>query len=463
MISRRDFIAASGAAVTVSTVTGAVAPEAAAQPSGAAAEKSARLFLAEDDLKPATVDRMPLEWHKQRAKLLQEKLAEDGRDGILLTDRWNIIYFTGLWHTTTERLVQTFLPVKGEPVWFYAALDRDLVKSWWYSDGEMYFDFPHADGAFPQEGKVQMGAKVDLNEFVFKGLKKRGFANKNLVADIEFAPSMQRKAVAALGKEIGDAGDICMNMRVHKTAEEQALTRRAYNYFNQMHAYARDMLLQHGTDQTDYDIGAASTKYGADLVMADIKRDGAPHTAVGIEIEVGCRAGRSTAYPHPNQFLHNKISRGQAIQIEGGVNIAGCGGELYRAMFIHPYSDHMKKLWTVSRDCCLMQKEESIAGVTCSTVAYKIHQHQVKHGVAPYIYHRPAHGEGWEGHQPPYLSLGDYTMLEQGMNFSVEPGLYDPEHGIGANFSDTFVVEPQGPARQMSRLPWSEEWCFVKI
>ena len=463
MISRREFIAASGAAVTVSTVTGAVAAESAAAASGAGAEKSARLFLAEDDLKPATIDRMPLEWHKQRAKLLQEKLAEDGRDGILLTDRWNIIYFTGLWHTTTERLVQTFLPVKGEPVWFYAALDRDLVKSWWHSDGEMYFDFPHAEGAFPHEGKVQMGAKVDLNEFVFKALKKRGYAGKNLVADTEFAPSMQRKAVAVLGKEVGDAGDTCMNMRVHKTAEEQALTRRAYNYFNQMHAYARDMLLQHGTDQTDYDIGAAATKYGTDLVMADIKRDGAPHTAVGIEIEVACRVGRSTAYPHPNQFLHNKIARGQAIQIEGGVHIAGCGGELYRAMFIHPMTDQMKKIWTVSRDCCLMQKEESIAGVTCSTVAYKIHKYQVKNGVAAYIYHRPAHGEGWEGHQKPYLSLGDYTMLEPGMAFSVEPGLYDPANGIGSNLSDNFIVQPEGPARQMSRLPWSEEWCWVKI
>jgi Xaa-Pro aminopeptidase len=123
----------------------------------------------------------------------------------------------------------------------------------------------------------------------------------------------------------------------------------------------------------------------------------------------------------------------------------------------------MKKLWTVSRDCCLMQKAESIAGVTGSTVAYKIHQFQVKNGVAPYIYHRPAHGQGWEGHQPPYLSLGDYTMLEPGMCFSVEPGLYDPEHGIGANFSDDFVVQPAGASRQMSRLPWSEQWCWVKL
>ena len=461
MINRREFLATTGAAMTVSTVGAAALPGGVGPASG---DKSARLFLAEDDLKPATFDRLPLEWHKQRAKKLQEKLTEDGCDGILLTDRWNIIYFTGLWHTTTERLVQVFLPAKGsDPVWFNAALDRDLVKSWWYTDGEMYFDWPHAEGAFPNEGKVQMGAKVDLFEWVLKGLKKRGYGDKKLVADVELKPSSQRKVVAVLGREMASAEDLCMEFRIRKTPEELALTRRAYNYFNQMHAFARDLLLQHGTDLTDYDIGSAATKYGTDLVMADIKRDGAPHTAVGIEIEVGCRVGRSTAYPHPNQFLHNKITKGQALQIEGGVNIAGCGGELYRAMFLHPLTDQMKKIWTVSRDCCLIQKEESVAGVTGSTVAYKVHKYQVKNGVAPFIYHRPAHGQGWEGHQPPYLSLGDYTMLEPGMSFSVEPGLYDPEHGIGSNFSDAFVVQTEGPSRQMSRLPWSEEWCFVKL
>ena len=199
---------------------------------------------------------------------------------------------------------------------------------------------------------------------MLKALKKRGYAEKKLAADTEFAPSKQRKVVNVLGREMGSVEEACMNMRVHKTPEELALMRRAYNYFNEMHAFARDMLLQRGTDLTDYDIASAATKYGTDLVMADIKRDGAPHTAVGIEIEVGCRTGRSTGYPHPNQFQHNKVARGQAIQIEGVVNIAGCGGELYRAMFIHPVTDQMKKIWTVSRDCCLMQKEESIAGVT---------------------------------------------------------------------------------------------------
>jgi len=299
---------------------------------------------------------------------------------------------------------------------------------------------------FRRKAKCKWAPKVDLNEWVFKALKKRGFRREDLVADTELTPSVQRKVVAVLGREMGSAEDACMNMRVHKSPEEQALTRRAYNYFNQMHAYARDMLLQHGTDLTDYDIGAAATKYGVDLVMADIKRDGAPHTAVGIEIEVGCRVGRSTAYPHPNQFLHNKITRGQRCKFEGGVHIAGCGGELYRAMFIHPLTDQMKK--TLDGEPRLLPDAKG----RIHRRGHLLHrglqnpQYQVKNGVGPYIYHRPAHGEGWEGHQKPYLSLGDYTMLEPGMAFSVEPGLYDPANGIGSNFSDNFIVQPEGPA-----------------
>ena len=154
---------------------------------------------------------------------------------------------------------------------------------------------------------------------------------------------------------------------------------------------------------------------------------------------------------------------GDALQIAGVVRIGGCGGELYRPFLIYPWTDRMQKVWTINRDCCVMQKDESVAGVTCSTVAYKIHKYQVKMGVAPLIYHRPAHGEGMEGHQAPWLSLGDHSMLEPGMCFSVEPGLFDTEHGFGTNFSDTFVIERDGPARQMSRLPWSEEWSLVKL
>jgi Xaa-Pro aminopeptidase len=460
--NRRRFLATSGAAAV-----GSLAASRSAR-SAAPAGRSSALFLKEDDgLKPATVDRLPLEWHQARLKLLQGKLLEDGYAGVLLADPMNIIYFTGLFFTSTERPFRVYLPAdRLAAIWFHPGIDRDSVKSWWATEQEIYFDFEHAEGGFPNEGKVQQGETVNLLEWTFQGLKKRGLDGKKLATDWE----LSRGQLAAAGKvflkdtKIESVADQCEKMRMVKTPEELALWRRAYRVFDETHAFARDLLLEKGTDLTDYELGMAATEWGTNRLMESIKRDGGSHTAVGIDCEIGVRAGRGTAYPHPNQFHHNKIQKGQALQIAGGVSIGGCGGELYRAFLIAPWSDHQKKVWTVSRDCCLMQKDLSRAGVACSTVAYQIHRHQVKNGVQKYIYHRPAHGMGMEGHQPPYLALGDYTMLEPGMIFSVEPGLYDLENGFGVNWSDGFCVQAgDQPSLQMSRLPWSEEWGLIQL
>ncbi|HZD54109.1 MAG TPA: M24 family metallopeptidase [Woeseiaceae bacterium] len=470
MYSRRKFLSSSGAVVAgAGLVAACTRPESSdgpPAPSPSTAGESEALFLPKDDLTPSAADRLDLGWSKARVRVLKDHLNERGLDGILLTDRWNIIYFTGLWHTTTERLMHAFISTdRDHPIWFYPALDRDLVRTWWYQeeDGEMYFDWHHAKGGFPNLGQVKEGPKVDLFRWVMRGLKDRGFGKKKLAVDQELRPSSQATVVDVLDAPMSDEGAFCVGLRMRKTPEELALTRRAYIYFDRIHAFARDYLLEHGTDLTDFEIANAAEKYGTDLIMRDIRRDGAPHTAVGINVGIGCRTGRGTAYPHPNQFHHNRVQRGDALQIAGVVRIGGCGGELYRPFMLGPRTDHMKTIWTVTRDACLMQKEESRAGVRCSEVAYRIHDFQVEQGVQDYIYHRPAHGEGMEGHQPPYLALGDATVLDPGMCFSVEPGLFDPQTGIGANFSDMFVVRPEGPSLQMSRLPWSEEYCWIDI
>jgi Xaa-Pro aminopeptidase len=459
-MNRRELLAQAGAAGVLMTGA-ALTTDLAAAATGA---ESAKLFMPPDHLKAATFDRTPLSWHKERFKLLQRRLEQAGLDGIFLTEQWNIIYFTGLFHTNTERMMHAFIPTKGEhPIWFYPALDRDLVHSWWYEDGDMYFDYPNVADSMPNEGKVIKGPTQDLWRWALQGLKRRGYADKKLAADKELVPSRQKVVVEELKQPMVSAADDCMYFRMRKTPEELALCRRAYGYFDRMHAFARDLLLTKGTDLTDYEIGAAATKFGVDMVMADIKHDGTPHTAVGITIEVACRAGRLTGYPHPNQFLYNKVAKGQALQIEGGVKIGGCGGELYRPFMIAPRTSHMEKMWKVNRDCCLMQKDRSRKGVECADVAFPIHEFQVKQGMQKYIYHRPAHGEGMEGHQPPYLALGDHTVLDTGMCFSVEPGLFDPETGTGSNFSDVFAVEPSGPSLGMSKVPYSEEWMLISL
>ena len=56
-----------------------------------------------------------------------------------------------------------------------------------------------------------------------------------------------------------------------------------------------------------------------------------------------------------------------------------------------------------------------------------------------FLRHRTGHGIGLEGHESPWIAEGDKTVLKQGMTFSCEPGVYDPNFG-GFRHSDTVVV-----------------------
>jgi Xaa-Pro aminopeptidase len=52
--------------------------------------------------------------------------------------------------------------------------------------------------------------------------------------------------------------------------------------------------------------------------------------------------------------------------------------------------------------------------------------------------------------------------LEEGMMFSVEPGLYDEQNGIGINPSDNLLITKDG-AVLMSRVPFSKEWSYLEL
>jgi Xaa-Pro aminopeptidase len=121
-------------------------------------------------------------------------------------------------------------------------------------------------------------------------------------------------------------------------------------------------------------------------------------------------------------------------------------------------------MFEVVAESIRIQEEESKPGAVCSDVALRIHQHQVDNGMADFIYHRPAHGQGTfgVGHQPPFIALGDYSEIEENMTFSMEPGLYDAGNGIGINPSDNLRVTPTKGVR-FSSIPFSKEWSFLTL
>ena len=415
---------------------------------------------------PINYDRLPLSWYKNTVKRLKDKVAAKGVDAIVIADSWNMTYFSGNFMNKTERPCWVVFPVKEDAIfWYSPGLDNELVKSWWCTEMDYYYDFPHAKGGYPDKGNVVKWNTVDLFEWLLEGLKKRGFGEKVIGFDSEFTPSKMKKFKKVLPKaKAVDISPECIKMRMVKTPEEIALCQRAMDYFSQIHAFGRNYLMERGTDATDFEIRHACIEYGTNLILKDMKRDGRPHSAVSIRIGIGCRSGAGTAYPHPNQFHHNKVKKGDSLQISGGVKIGGYGGELYRYYQIAPWDAHREKVWEVVTEACRIQERESKAGVTCGEVAYKVHQYQVEQGkdIQKLLYQRVAHGQGMEGHQPPYIALGDQTVLEEGMTFSVEPGLFDPTNGFGYNPSDLLVVTKKKGVL-MSSVPYSKEWMFLKL
>lgn len=66
-------------------------------------------------------------------------------------------------------------------------------------------------------------------------------------------------------------------------------------------------------------------------------------------------------------------------------------------------------------------------------------------GYGSYFVHSTGHGIGLDIHELPIISKRSETVIEEGMVFSVEPGIYIPHH-YGVRIED-LVVMREGKAR----------------
>ena len=406
---------------------------------------------------PGGPDRLPVEWHRERVRALQERMRSEDIGGMVINDGPNVIYFSGLFVSVTERPFYLYIPTEGEPTFFSPYLDVDLLRTWWVDDYETYFDYPEAEGTLEDPGDT-----VDLLAWMARGLAERGMTSGRLAFDKPLGRDQIRRIGEVLpGVELVDAPEIPLSFRMVKTPEELDLVRQAAGFGDLIMEYAVWLIREHGPGLWDHDAGRMIRAYGEDLIFSRVAVDGTPHVGSGSGLRFcSARAGRVNAYPHPNQPYRKKLEPGDAVQVALVPSIGGHTAEYYRALHIGPMSDHARRLWEAHTEVTHLQAELSVPGVTCGEVARKCLLRYRELGVEQYAYHRPAHGQGMEGHQAPYISPGDTTVLQPGMCFSNEPGLYDAENGVGYNHGNVVIVGTEG-AEVPNAYPMTPASCFI--
>src|SRR5207247_7112271 len=78
---------------------------------------------------------------------------------------------------------------------------------------------------------------------------------------------------------------------------------------------------------------------------------------------------------------------------------------------------------------------------------------------------RLGHGIGLDGHEHPYLVRGSKTVLEAGMTFSNEPGIYIPGE-FGLRCEEDMVITSDGPAQLLTRgfaVSLDKLFCYIRV
>ncbi|MFC3170874.1 M24 family metallopeptidase [Acinetobacter vivianii] len=83
-------------------------------------------------------------------------------------------------------------------------------------------------------------------------------------------------------------------------------------------------------------------------------------------------------------------------------------------------------------------------GQLMSEVDRTVNDYFRKAGMGDYLLHRTGHGMGVTGHEAPFFAEGYDRPIQEGMCFTIEPGLYIEGVG-GFRHSDTVLIGSEGP------------------
>lgn len=384
---------------------------------------------------PVTQLRISADEFAARCKKLLDHLQINGYSGVVLFDRDYILYYTGFAFIPTERPMAFVMNARGQRGLFVPRLEVEHAQANSLIDRvDHYLEYPHN----PHPMQI---FKTMLHEM---GVGANG---AQIAADHDGYPwilGYRGPTLSALtGAQIINARAFIEDQIMIKSPAEIALIKESCKWGNLAHVLLQRYTVV-GATETEVSQRASdeATRAMLDAIGPIYRAQGGMGIDRGASAGYRGQIGRNSSIPHA---LANNITfqPGDVLVTGAGATIWGYGSELERTMFMGKPSDEQKFFYDHMMALQELAIETIKPGHRCAQVDQAVRAYYEQHNLMDYWRHHVGHAIGIRYHEGPFLDIGDDTVIQPGMVFTVEPGLYKAGVG-GFRHSDTVLVTETG-------------------
>jgi Xaa-Pro dipeptidase len=359
----------------------------------------------------------------QRLEALRRLQVANGVDCVALVPGANLRYFTGLTMHLSERPAVAFLPAEGPPAILLPELEAPAARARLAEEVQLY---TYRDEEGHEHLFHQVSEALDLAD---KRLAVEYLAMRLL--------EMRRIEQAAPGCLLLATEPWLPELRMAKDEAELAAMQRAV----EIAEAAMRRLLEEGAMRP----GRSEVEVASDLRIAMLREGGQGEAFLPIVV-----AGPNSASPHAGPS-DRPLAEGDLVVIDWGTLCDGYQSDITRTFVVGEPRPEMRQMHEAVLAANQAGRQAVRAGMPARDVDRAARRAIELAGYGEYFIHRTGHGLGLETHEPPYIVEGNLDLLEVGMTFTVEPGVYVPELG-GVRVEDDVVVTADG-CRSLTTLP----------
>ncbi len=347
--------------------------------------------------------------HAGRVAGLRAAMADAAVDAVLLSIGSDLPYVLGYHAEPTERLTMAVIPADGDVVMFVPVLEVPRVNV--------------IPGVFSVRG---WGEQEDPIALVAGAVGQSAVVG---IGDHTWSRFLLELQDALPGAKFTAARPLVSSLRIKKTAAEVDRLRRSGAAADRVAGRLAD---QQFSGRRERDI--------ARWVGEALVEEGCDHAAFTI-----VASGPNAASPH-HEAGDRVIEHGDTVVVDFGGRVEGYYSDTTRTFSVGEPSAEVKLAYEALRTAQDAGVASVAPGVTAESIDTATRSVLESAGYGEWFIHRTGHGIGMEVHEDPYLVAGNTTLIEPGMAFSVEPGIYIPGR-FGMRIEDIVVATESGPER----------------